>query len=201
MRHQKAGRHLGRTAAHRKALFRNLSTDILKHGRVRTTLPKAKEVRRFVERMITLGKRGHLHARRQAAAFLKDKDVVRKLFSEYAEMFKDRPGGYTRIIKLGRRTGDGAEMALIELVEESKAKKKVTSTSPKKGTSKKAGSKGGAKKSSSGKTSSEKSEKNEGAKKKAAVSKKASSKTSSSAKKKTSKSSAKSTSSSKEKKS
>lgn len=117
MRHLNAGRKLGRNSEHRQALYRNLTTDILRHGRVRTTLHKAKEARRFVEQMITLGKRGHLHARRQAAAFLRDNEVVKKVFGDYAQVFKDRAGGYTRILKLGPRPGDCAEMAFIELVD------------------------------------------------------------------------------------
>jgi large subunit ribosomal protein L17 len=116
MRHMNYGRKLGRTGKHRRALWRNLATEILRRGRVRTTVPKAKEVRRYVERMITLGKRGHLHARRMAASFLRDRTVVSKVFGEYAQSFKERAGGYTRIIKLGPRLGDCAEMAYIELI-------------------------------------------------------------------------------------
>lgn len=100
----------------RMAMFRNLTTDVLKHGKVRTTEARAKEVRGFVERMITLGKRGTLHARRQALAFVYDPDVVADLFEEIAPTYADRPGGYTRIQKLGPRRGDAAIMAEIELV-------------------------------------------------------------------------------------
>ena len=98
-------------------MYRNLVTDLLKHGQIRTTLPKAKEIRPMAEKMITLGKDGTVHARRQAFAYLNDKDVVSGLFSEIAPRFAARPGGYTRIIKLGPRLGDGAHMAQIELVE------------------------------------------------------------------------------------
>lgn len=117
MRHQQRGRRLGRTASHRRALMRNQVTSLLLHDSLRTTLQKAKELRRFADRMITLGKRGHLHARRQALAFIKDKAAVHKLFNEIAPGYKSRNGGYTRVLKLGFRKGDGAEMAIIQLVE------------------------------------------------------------------------------------
>ncbi len=117
MRHRVAYRKLGRDTAHRIAMLRNMVTSLLDKERIKTTLPKAKEVRRFAEWMITLGKRGDLHARRQALAVIRDKRVVKKVFDELAKRYADRNGGYTRIIKLGWRKGDCAEMAIIELVE------------------------------------------------------------------------------------
>jgi len=114
MRHQKRGRKLGRDSAHRKSLYANLTAELIQHGRIRTTLAKAKEVRPVAEQMITLGKRGDLHARRQAV--LRQKPVVKSLFDDIAPRYAERPGGYTRIIKLGPRLGDAAEMAYIELV-------------------------------------------------------------------------------------
>ena len=118
MRHQRAGKKLGRDASHRKALYANLAGALIEHGRIKTTVTKAKAVKPHVEQMITLGRRGDLHARRQATAFLRSRDVVHKLFADVAPLFKDRPGGYTRIIKIGTRAGDSAEMAYIELVDE-----------------------------------------------------------------------------------
>ena len=115
MRHLKAGRHLGRTSAHRAALYRNLVTELLGHDRIRTTDEKAKEIRRFADRMVTLGKQGTLAARRRALAFIRDKDVVHRLFAEVAPRFAERAGGYTRIVKLGHRAGDAAAMSVIEL--------------------------------------------------------------------------------------
>ena len=117
MRHRVAGRHLGRDTAHRLALYRNLVTDLLRYERITTTEAKAKEIRPLAEKMITLGKRGDLHARRQALRFIYDPKVVRKVFDEIAPRMKDRPGGYLRITKLERRRGDGAPMASIELVD------------------------------------------------------------------------------------
>ena len=116
MRHLKSGRQLSRNSSHRWALMRNLITALLREEKIQTTDPKAKELRRWVDRVITLGKRGDLHARRQAAAIIFDKAVVKKLFDTIGPRFKDRPGGFTRIIKLGIRHGDAAQMALIELV-------------------------------------------------------------------------------------
>jgi large subunit ribosomal protein L17 len=118
MRHARAGKKLGRDSAHRKALYSNLAGALIEHGRIKTTVTKAKAVRPHVEQMITLGRRGDLHARRQATAFLRSRDVVHKLFADVAPLFKDRPGGYTRIIKIGTRPGDSAEMAYIELVDD-----------------------------------------------------------------------------------
>lgn len=117
MRHLNTGRKLNRTSSHRAALFRNLVTSLLDHEQVRTTDAKAKETRRFAERMITLGKKGTLHARRQALAFIRSETVVKKLFDEVAPRFQSRPGGYTRVVKLGVRAGDSAPMSVIELVD------------------------------------------------------------------------------------
>jgi large subunit ribosomal protein L17 len=117
VRHQRKGRKLGRDAAHRKALYANLTGALVTHGRIKTTLAKAKEVRPVAERMVTLGKRGDLHARRQAIAFLRSKTVVHHLFADVAPRFEARAGGYTRIVKLGPRQGDAAEMAYLELVD------------------------------------------------------------------------------------
>lgn len=126
MRHRKKGRQLGRQTKHRGALFRNLVTSLLDHERIETTEAKAKEIRGFTDRMITLGKEGTLPARRRALGFLRSKTVVSKLFDDVAARFKDRPGGYTRIIKTRRRVGDAAEMVAIELVarQETTAQKK-----------------------------------------------------------------------------
>ncbi|HZO33939.1 MAG TPA: 50S ribosomal protein L17 [Gaiellaceae bacterium] len=118
MRHQRTGKKLGRDAAHRKALYANLAGALIEHGRIRTTVTKAKAVKPIAERMITLGRRGDLHARRQATSFLRSRDVVHKLFADVAPRFKDRPGGYARIVKIGPRPGDSAEMAYLELVDE-----------------------------------------------------------------------------------
>jgi large subunit ribosomal protein L17 len=118
VRHQRAGKKLGRDAAHRKALYANLAGALIEHGRIKTTVTKAKAVKPLAEQMITLGRRGDLHARRQATAFLRSRDIVHLLFAEVAPRFKDRPGGYARIIKIGPRPGDAAEMAYLELVDE-----------------------------------------------------------------------------------
>lgn len=117
MRHQRAGKKLGRDSAHRKALYSNLAGALIEHGRIKTTEAKAKAVRPIAEKMITLGRRGDVHARRQALAYLRSQDVVHKLFSEVAPRFEDRPGGYSRIVKLGPRQGDAAPMAYLELVD------------------------------------------------------------------------------------
>ena len=117
MRHLKSGRQLSRNSSHRWALMRNLITALLREEKIRTTDPKAKELRRWVERVITLGKRGSLHARRQALSIVNDKAVVKKLFDTIAPRFKDRPGGYTRIMKVGIRRGDAAPVSIIELVD------------------------------------------------------------------------------------
>jgi large subunit ribosomal protein L17 len=117
VRHRRAGKKLGRDSAHRKALYANLAGALIEHGRIRTTEAKAKAVKPIAEQMITLGRRGDLAARRQAVAFLRSKDVVHQLFAEVAPRFADRPGGYTRIVKLGPRHGDAAEMVYLELVD------------------------------------------------------------------------------------
>jgi len=117
MRHKIAGRKLGRATGHRRALFRNLVTDLLNYEKITTTEAKAKEVRGLAEKMITLGKDGELHSRRQALSFIIDKKVAEKVFAELAQRYAERPGGYTRIIKLGPRLGDGAPMVKLELVE------------------------------------------------------------------------------------
>jgi large subunit ribosomal protein L17 len=118
VRHARTGKKLGRDSAHRRALYANLAGALIEHGRIKTTVTKAKAVKPVAEQMITLGRRGDLHARRQATSFLRSRDVVHKLFAEVAPLFKDRPGGYTRIVKLGPRPGDSAEMAYLELVDE-----------------------------------------------------------------------------------
>ncbi len=123
MRHRMGGRKLNKTSTHRKSMFANMVTSLLNHEQIKTTLPKAKELRRFVDKIITLGKRGTLHARRQAASVVRDEDVLRKLFSELAERYKDRPGGYTRVMHAGYRYGDNAPLAFIELVDRDPAAK------------------------------------------------------------------------------
>ena len=130
MRHRKKGRQLGRQTKHRWALFRSLVTSLLDHERIETTEAKAKEVRGFTDRMITLGKEGTLPARRHALGFLRSKAVVSKLFSDVAARFKDRPGGYTRIIKTRRRIGDAAELVAIELVSRADVSATKKSVSP-----------------------------------------------------------------------
>jgi len=117
MRHQRSGKKLGRDSAHRKALYSNLAGALIEHGRIQTTQAKAKAVKPLAEKLITLGKRGDLHARRQALAALRSNDVVHRLFADIAPRFSDRPGGYTRIVKLGPRQGDAAEMVYLELVD------------------------------------------------------------------------------------
>jgi len=117
VRHQRKGKKLGRDSAHRKALYSNLAGALIEHGRIKTTEAKAKAVKPFAEQMITLGKRGDLHARRLALAELRSQDVVHQLFADVAPRFADRPGGYTRIVKLGPRYGDAAEMVYLELVD------------------------------------------------------------------------------------
>lgn len=123
MRHGISGRKLGVTSAHRVSMLRNMATSLLKHEQITTTLPKAKELRPYVERIITLGKRGGLHARRQAYAQIRDEKVVDKLFSTIAERYQGRSGGYTRVLKAGYRYGDMASMAVIELMDRDPAAK------------------------------------------------------------------------------
>ncbi len=117
MRHRKKGRALSRTASHRKATLRNMATSLILHERIETTTAKAKELRPFVEKLITLGRQGDLHARRLAGRSIADRQVLGMLFDDVGPRFSERPGGYTRILKLGTRRGDAAEMALIELVD------------------------------------------------------------------------------------
>ena len=125
MRHNNTGRRLGRKTSNREAMFRNMVTSLFNHEKITTTDAKAKEIRSVAEKMITLGKRGDLHAMRLAASYIREKSVVTKLFTSIAPRYKDRSGGYTRIIKLGIRQGDTAPISLIELVEEEMAPKKI----------------------------------------------------------------------------
>jgi large subunit ribosomal protein L17 len=127
MRHGIAGRKLSVTSTHRIAMFRNMATSLIKHEQITTTLPKAKELRPYVERIITLGKRGGLHARRQAYAQLMDQKVVDKLFTTIADRYRSRPGGYCRVLRAGIRYGDAATMAVIELVDRDPAAKGLDS--------------------------------------------------------------------------
>jgi large subunit ribosomal protein L17 len=116
MRHGKAGRRFDMPTSQRQAMFRTITSAVIRHGGVQTTQPRAKEAQRIVERMITLGKAGTIHARRQALAYIADRDVVQHLFDEVAPKYTERPGGYTRVVKLGQRKGDAAEIARLELV-------------------------------------------------------------------------------------
>jgi len=127
MRHNVSGRKLNRTAAHRKALYRNLVTALFKHERIQTTVPKAKEARMVAEKLITFAKRGDLHARRMAARKLYEPAVLQKLFEEIGPRYADRPGGYTRIMRLGPRKGDNAELAILELVDNTAKPKHIDS--------------------------------------------------------------------------
>ncbi|MGD8394182.1 MAG: 50S ribosomal protein L17 [Candidatus Eiseniibacteriota bacterium] len=124
MRHNRLGRQLSRTASHRKAMMRNLVTSLFEHERITTTLAKAKEGRRFAERLITTARAGDLPARRRVSSYVRSEKIARKLMEEIAPRFADRPGGYTRIYKLGARRGDNGEMAILELVEMGSAAKK-----------------------------------------------------------------------------
>ena len=117
MRHRMSGRKLNRTSSHRKAMFANMAAALIKHEQITTTLPKAKELRGITDRLITLGKRGDLHARRRALSVLRDTGLVEKLFTTLAERYAERPGGYTRVLKAGYRYGDSAPVGIIELVE------------------------------------------------------------------------------------
>ena len=126
MRHRKAGRRLGRNSSHLQATMRNMVTALLEHERIVTTTPKAKELRKLADKMITLGKRGDLHARRQALAVIQSKEVVAKLFTKLRDEYMDRNGGYTRIILTGNRNGDAAPMAIIELVNYTEETDEVT---------------------------------------------------------------------------
>ncbi len=126
MRHRKAGRRLGRNSSHQQAMMRNMVTSLLEHERIVTTTPKAKELRKLADKMITLAKRGDLHARRQVLSVVRDKKVVDKLFTKLKDEYMDRNGGYTRIIKTGNRAGDAAPMAIIELVNYTEDAEEVT---------------------------------------------------------------------------
>jgi large subunit ribosomal protein L17 len=117
VRHARSGKKLGRDSAHRKALYSNLAGALIEHGRIKTTVTKAKAVKPFAEQMITLGRRGDLHARRQALSHLRSQEIVHKLFADIGPRMADRPGGYSRIIKIGHRPGDAAEMVYLELVD------------------------------------------------------------------------------------
>jgi large subunit ribosomal protein L17 len=117
MKHRVVGRRLDRTTEHRTAMLRNLVTSLLRHERIKTTTPKAKELKRFVDKIVTLGKKGTAHARRTAARDVRDMAVLEKLFGELAGRFKARPGGYSRIVRVGRRAGDNADLSIIELVD------------------------------------------------------------------------------------
>ncbi|HUD00524.1 MAG TPA: 50S ribosomal protein L17 [Candidatus Polarisedimenticolaceae bacterium] len=139
MRHLNSGRKLSRNSSHRWAMMRNMVTSLLREEKIQTTDPKAKELRRWVDRMITLGKEGSLHARRQALSIIQDKAVVHKLFETIASRFQNRPGGYTRIIKIGRRHGDAAPVSLIELVSGADDPAETTSGKDKKAKKKAAG--------------------------------------------------------------
>jgi len=123
MRHRKAGRRLGRTSSHRRAMMRNLVTSLLEHEKVITTDAKAKELRGVADKMITLGKRGTLHARRQALSFIRSSRVTKKVFEELSSRYTERPGGYTRVVKLGNREGDAALLSIIELMPATEKKK------------------------------------------------------------------------------
>ena len=125
MYHGKAGRKLGRSSSHREAMFRNMVTSIIRHESIRTTDATAKEVRKLADRMITLGKRGDLHARRQALSVVRDKEMVAKLFGELAERFRNRAGGYTRIVKVGYRFGDNAPVSILEYIPDENKKEKA----------------------------------------------------------------------------
>ncbi|NBO17636.1 MAG: 50S ribosomal protein L17 [Proteobacteria bacterium] len=123
MRHQMSGRKLGRKSAHRKAMFANMAMALIKHEQITTTLPKAKDLRPIVEKLVTLGKRGDLHARRQVMSVLHDRDLTAKLFGALADRYKERKGGYTRVLKAGFRYGDNAPLAIIEFVDRDESAK------------------------------------------------------------------------------
>lgn len=127
MHHGKTGSKLGRSSSHKEAMLRNMVTSVIKYERIRTTDSKAKELRKVAEKMITLGKKGSLHARRQALAVVRDKDMVGKLFGELAERYRNRAGGYTRIVKAGYRYGDNAPVSILEFIPDEKKKEKAKS--------------------------------------------------------------------------
>ncbi len=130
MRHNKSGKRLGRNSSHRSAMMHNMVTSLIDHEKITTTDARAKELRKLADRLITLGKRGDLHARRQVLAIIRDRKVVAKLFDQVGPRYKDRPGGYTRIYKLGSRSGDNASLSQIELVEEEFTAKPRKQTAP-----------------------------------------------------------------------
>ena len=130
MRHLRAGKRLGVTTSHRKAMMRNLVTALLEHGEIKTTITRAKEMRKYFDKMIGLGKKQDLHSRRQALAFVKSKEAIKKLFDEYGPLYEDRNGGYTRIFRLGQRLGDNAQMALIQMVDIKEGEKPVQKDAP-----------------------------------------------------------------------
>ena len=195
MRHRARSRKLGRTSAHRKAMYRNMVTSLLDHESIQTTDAKAKEVRRIAERMITLGKHGGLHARRRALRVIRNRDVTAKVFDDLAERYRERPGGYTRVLKLGTRVGDAASLSVVQLVEGPvaapepkgrKAARKAAAVEPaKKAASKKAASKKPAskKKAASKKPASKKATAKKASAKKATAKKKTGAKKSSKKKK------------------
>ena len=132
MRHGKSGKKLGRTSSHRIAMLRNMVTSFLKHEKIRTTDVKAKELKKVAEKMVTLGKRGDLHARRQASAFVRDRAVITKLFDELSVRYRDWNGGYTRIVKMGSRNGDNAPMSTIEFIREAASEQPQKKAQPQK---------------------------------------------------------------------
>ena len=136
MHHGKSGSKLGRTSSHKEAMLRNMVTSVIKHERIRTTDTKAKELRKLAEKMVTLGKKGSLHARRQALAVVRDKDMVGKLFGELTERYRNRAGGYTRIVKAGFRFGDNAPVSILEFIPDEKKKEKAKPKSKAKSKSK-----------------------------------------------------------------
>lgn len=127
MRHQKGHKKLGRTSAHRRALLRNMAISLVHHQRIETTLPKAKVLRSFIEKLVTQGRKGTLHSRRLVAQDIRDHDALKRICGELAERYAERPGGYTRIYRLGRRRGDNSQMALIEFVDQNKTAAVVAS--------------------------------------------------------------------------
>jgi len=141
MRHRNYGGKLGRTSAHRKALLRNLVTALLDHERIETTDAKARELKRVADRMITLGKRGDLHARRQALTVIRSREITGKVFSDLAERFRTRPGGYTRVLKVRTRVGDAAPLSIVELVDGKQAETKPAAKGAKAGAAREAGGK------------------------------------------------------------
>lgn len=179
MRHGMSGRKLGRTKEHRKALFENMATSLLKHGQIRTTLPKAKDLRKVVEPLITLAKKGDLHSRRLAGAKVKEQEVLKHLFDNIGPANKDRAGGYTRIIKAGFRLGDAAPMAIIELTDKPATAFGSEEKAEKKSAKKAAPKKAAAKKTEEKKTEEKKTETKKAAPKKAAPKKEASAKSTS----------------------